>query len=654
MISAFVICLYKNISVLIVVCSTWHLKTCYSALISETLETCGIFLKDSQPISNQQADVLHDIIDRFHIKQTRLTSLIIKNERSDVQIRPDIFRSMMYDCFLNLHIDFRDSLFSTILHKNSYSDPLQNAWHKKGTFLIVLNNWPQRLQLYVTLNLDKIWLHRVFLVRIEMTPNYQYYHYNREKLLIFHETYFYCAFCEHRILQLNYTTMPLLSIKLPKFQKMWSPNAAIHHFWVDNEYDVANQEFCRLQNIIYFYRKHVKCRPKLILTYLIVSASGFNFTLKLYQNYYNIDIIIPQIYQHADVEGPILIIDLVSPILQEYKYPSIIYCFNLGRVTIAETNLWIKYVPVNVWSLIGLVLLISAFLVTAEGTAKKVPKLTVLNIISFISSLLKLIPIVWRQSWNHKWKLLGILELFFCILISLYENSITVSVVVPQVSKPLLNTRELFDNNYTFVAQKYSSVQNRRFYEWLSDEYNSKNHVRVLAVEDFWSLNEWVEKYFLKQKNETKYAIVGFLSKNYHFRSVTFLKETNDTCYQMYPTESAFSPKPHYFVVSSAVGSSLNKGASVIQASGFLQVFQTAVDFHESRKALTFSRRLAAKYGYRRITIEDLRNSKLEESLITFGNIKSVLWVELILVIFASVAFAAEVFNREILFMMKR
>jgi len=89
--------------------------------------------------------------------------------------------------------------------------------------------------------------------------------------------------------------------------------------------------------------------------------------------------------------------------------------------------------------------------------------------------------------------------------------------------------------------------------------YNTKNNRRVIGVGGFWHLNRWVEKYFLKHQNDTKYAIVGYFANKFQFQAVHFVREKDDTCYQMYPTDNEIYPEAVFFTFTSAIGSSLHK-----------------------------------------------------------------------------------------------
>jgi len=130
---------------------------------------------------------------------------------------------------------------------------------------------------------------------------------------------------------------------------------------------------------------------------------------------------------------------------------------------------------------------------------------------------------------------------------------------------------------------------------------------------------------FLNYHNEIKYAIVGRLYKHFHYQAVALVKDKNDTCHQMFPTETFFFPEPFYFQFASAVALSLQRGLSLLQVPGFLQVLKAAQDFRYKLIAVFRAKPLAVKYE-NELTYEDLENIKLKQNLITLGNIRSVLY----------------------------
>jgi len=555
-------------------------------------------------------------------------------------MRLNIFRSMNFDCFFHVHINFGDYLFSTI---PSFENPSQRSLYMRGVFLIFVQSNPREMLTTASSELQRDRQYTVFVFRVQMTP---YYIQHRTKLFVFCKVYFFCSFCKHGLVRLNpIKTKNILTLKLSNFEKKWATGLIQHFYDVPGTKNLADVEFCRQQNFMITYTREYKCDRQLILAQLIIFATGRNFSLKPYQKeFYDLSKI-PQIipsYPSNEVS------EYARPIFRDYLYPSVIYCFNLGKLTVADTNMWTKYVTMDTWGLLGLCLLLLCMLYTAAGSPKNSVKVSLRYVVLFVNLFLKLMRITVRQSWSHKWKLLGTLELLFSSLLSLYENSITVNVVVPLVPKPFSNTRDLYNHNYTFVVQ----IDNfGRVCDYLSDEYNTKSNRRVKSVKTFNILNEWLERYFLSNQNDTKYAIVGYFSKHFQFAAVNFVKEKNDTCYQMYPPEKEFYPTAFYFVFTSAMWSSLYKGLSLLQAVGFLRAYDVSKDFRLDLIAFHSTRRLVAQYD-KDINYIDRKNNRLKENMITLDNMKSILFVGLIIIISSGVVFVAEVFSKVIVFMM--
>jgi len=125
--------------VYIIIYSIWDSNASGYIFFSETFETCGIFLQDFQKSSYKQGDVIHEILEHLWMQQISLTSLIIISDLSKKEIHPDSFRSMKYDCFLYVHINYGKDLFSTI---PSFENSLQRALYQKALFLLFVKRDP--------------------------------------------------------------------------------------------------------------------------------------------------------------------------------------------------------------------------------------------------------------------------------------------------------------------------------------------------------------------------------------------------------------------------------------------------------------------------------------------------------------------------------
>jgi len=272
-------------------------------------------------------------------------------------------------------------------------------------------------------------------------------------------------------------------------------------------------------------------------------------------------------------------------------------------------------------------------------------KLIFSNCLLFVNSLLKITGIILRQGFSHDWKLLGAFELLLSIFLSVYENCITVSVVVPLVPEPLSSTKELYELGYTFVVQR-ASCERVLFY--LSDEYNTTNAPRkVLSVNHFKNIYfviewTWLEKYFFNtESKEIKYAVAGHLTKHFEYQGVRIVREKNDTCYQMFPNEEAFSPEPFYFTFASALASSLQDAVSRLAAAGFTRLIETGVDFNDNMRVTSYANSLVAKHETE--SGHEENDVALMESLIRLGNIQLGFYAGLVVILSASFVFAVEV-----------
>jgi len=197
MVSSFTSPLCRKLVVFIIFCSIFTQSSCTGTFLSQTFETCGIFLQDFQSNTTKQGDVLREIIEHLQLKQKWPRSLIIKNERSSREIHPDIFRSMKYDCLINVHINFGNDLFSTI-------PPLQNQLHsslyKKATFLILVRSCPYQMMTNESRISHFDRQYKIFVVRMELTLRHDQ---SLAKQLTFNEGRFFCSFCLNPLVRLN-------------------------------------------------------------------------------------------------------------------------------------------------------------------------------------------------------------------------------------------------------------------------------------------------------------------------------------------------------------------------------------------------------------------------------------------------------------------
>jgi len=168
MIFTFALSLCTKLGLFVIICLTCNPNTycTCTSFLSGTFETCGIYVQDFQLNSSQQGDAVHEIIEQIHLKPNIRPSLIIKNERSRREIHPYIFRSMKYECYLYVHVNFGNDLLSTI---PSFENPLQSALYKAGTFLILVKSRPYEMVTRESQSSHCDLQYRIFVIKIEKT-----------------------------------------------------------------------------------------------------------------------------------------------------------------------------------------------------------------------------------------------------------------------------------------------------------------------------------------------------------------------------------------------------------------------------------------------------------------------------------------------------
>jgi len=95
---------------------------------------------------------------------------MIKNERSQKDIQPKLFRSLKYDCYLYVNLNFGNDLFSTIPlpYWTSFDNPAKIVLYKKGLFLIFVKGNPFEMFTYKSQKLQLDREHKIFVVRVKI------------------------------------------------------------------------------------------------------------------------------------------------------------------------------------------------------------------------------------------------------------------------------------------------------------------------------------------------------------------------------------------------------------------------------------------------------------------------------------------------------
>jgi len=194
---------------------------------------------------------------------------MIKTDTSQSLIYPDVFRTMTYDWYLYVHINFGENLFSIV---PSIESPLQSALCKKGMFLVVVKNDPDDMFESADWKLQLERQYQIFVVWMKMTQ------FVSNKLTIIgkqlfssYKTYFFCTFGRGVVVWVVATTPKnILALKLLSLKKSWVSWFAVHDFTFNNEVELANEQSCKKLDVIQLYNKQFKkCQYYLMLARII-------------------------------------------------------------------------------------------------------------------------------------------------------------------------------------------------------------------------------------------------------------------------------------------------------------------------------------------------------------------------------------------------
>jgi len=231
----------------------------------------------------------------------------------------------------------------------------------------------------------------------------------------------------------------------------------------------------------------------------------------------------------------------------------ILYCINEDFKLSLNSRMWIISVAWHVWQVILVLLFAIAVVRSLRQSIFKNEHWSYLDCI--ISYLELVFRFVLRQSASHFCLLLGLVELLVGLLLAAYENSVTVEILVPESYKPFGSTKDLFENNYTFVTgtADYPEVG------WLKSQYNNVGNHNKWVIVDASFVNQVGDPklYYWKRKDGRKFAVADNFLSDGLYNAIKLSSYKNHECYKMFPPDEAFGPAPSFYVFDSVIGTDL-------------------------------------------------------------------------------------------------
>jgi len=375
-------------------------------------------------------------------------SLTIQTSNDTEAILPTIFKSMRYDCYLHIHFSFDKGIFSTIPLEKC-KNQLTNTLYRRGLFFVIITKKPKDLfsedELYTSYAKE----HNVFVLRIK-----------KKEINQLAKMYFFCAFCGIPLVRVP-PNSESFKLNMKTVMTLWRD--ASHDWVTDSKLTVSKQQKCSSLDILRAYEYDFDCDTRQFENQLLRDFTKLNFSLRMVE--YD-ETGFPAIEVYFNIHGVQRFI-FSTPFFLQYRVPRIVYCINADFKFTVNGRMWIQNISPHVWVLI-LTLLFATAIVRTVSTAYKNKSKSTWS--CFASSVRLVLRFVVRQISCHNCLLLGLLELFFGLLLSAYENSVTVQVLVPASHKPFESTHDLYLNNYTFViADTLYGPE-----EWIKAQYNSE------------------------------------------------------------------------------------------------------------------------------------------------------------------------------------
>jgi len=535
------------------------------------------------------------LIENVQVKQQRLISVLVQNRKAIeiygryFDIAPAIFRSMTYMCYVHITIS-GPKFWMGSLPIWTPKGLNEQAVYKRALIIIIVRKHPRKMSYYTIDYEDMIKMeHRVFMYRIMLKGD------GFHRKIVFSKAYFLCVFCEPGIVYIGDKNVDL-STDISNFKHRWKYAT---HYWQRDFLEKISDEVCNERTITSLSSISNKCHAAQAVTQLIFHSYDKNLTVVIWDYRGNPKISYPD--TRTDPSDYIH----TKPDIETYERPIIMYCDYGGAFLVAQRDMWNKNVSTVVWVALAITILVLAVLSILRDSNSYLGRSLLSILLLYLNNVVQLMRAFIRQGAAHKWILLAFIEIMVNIMLTAYENYITVNVVVPLVPKPYSNTKQIFDNNYYFTLNGKSKVctdifptppcENYVKYRadtWLQNEYNTVNHEKVFEISKYEFSHKWI--YNLLKKNETgkKHAVVGTSQNgdNFYFVEQTIGKMYS--CYKIFPTDKAFNEYPILISFESAISSQLIRKMKVLKASGVLTAIELVTQFNRKIKANAELKRL--------------------------------------------------------------
>jgi len=376
--------------------------------------------------------------------------------------------------------------------------------------------------------------------------------------------FYYCVFTRSvfRLKDQN----NVLQTQITDYQREWQEGAT--HTWPyfgNLEGYLSNSFKCSKVSYVNYFHPTVRyCRSKQLIFQLIVTFSKLNISLKVIPHTIYVVPGLDIVTLGGGDRGELSHWNFYStPSLKSYEKLGMIYCLDKNVEFLRRGDIWFNILQKIIWFL----LILTIFLVAVLNVLCSTLKRRIENVLEEICfEFWDILRTITRQTINLKDTRFLLLEIIFVILLIVYENYVTLEIVVLKVPKPFSDLKELVNQNYTFVLDK-RTLNTASI--WLKKEFNTTDDDRRVLEADIKMQYSWIQQYFWKQSNSIfKYAVLDKYAGNTYIDYVTMLSEHLYLCHKLYPSHQAFWAMPDMYAFESPVSEYFRTGLSNLHASG--------------------------------------------------------------------------------------
>jgi len=308
--------------------------------ILQSIETFGLFLTSTIRTEGRYRDFLASAIDTIYFHNPNLQTLSIQTASNTNQtLLPHIFISMRHDCFMDIHFNFEQGIFSSMPNYGP-DDQIANVLYKINLFLVITVKAPHEYLFdstdwYLQLGRE----HKVYVLWL-LPENFM-----QPDLIEKANLFFFCAFCENPLVHLMISA-GVPEVNINTYMKSWK--YAMHYWEASVELNEDKYGFCDYINLIQAYDYKIRCVLIRLEYQLMKEITRLNYTVRVTDYTF---VKWPFSCGPVDVSSEINFdkYNLSTPILAHYDKLRILYCINQDFKLSVSGRMWIHNVSPYVW-----------------------------------------------------------------------------------------------------------------------------------------------------------------------------------------------------------------------------------------------------------------------------------------------------------------